>query len=124
MTSPLTVRAYRHVIPNGTYPFPELSKGNLLECVYFRNDEDFGPCSRLWADQAELRDLPRDAASAGINGVRHILVSLSFLSTVGGGGQWSLSPSADNVAAAAYTCFDASSPPTWQVLRVSCMPQL
>src|SRR6478735_1303938 len=78
---PLTVRAYRHVIPNGTYHFPRaIEGGNLLEytTVCFRNDEDFGPCSTLdAADRAELRDLPRDAGEgAGIDDVRHILVSL------------------------------------------------
>ena len=76
---PLTVRAYRHVIPNGTYHFPRaIEGGNLLEyaTVCFRNDEDFGPSA-----QPLMQPIGRSCATfremaAGIDDVRHILVSL------------------------------------------------
>ena len=45
MTPPLIMRAYRHVIPTGTYHFfRAIEGGNLLEyaTVCFRNDEDSG----------------------------------------------------------------------------------
>ena len=44
---PLTVRAYRHVIPNGTYHFLRAIEGDQLVVEYatvcFRSQEDFGP---------------------------------------------------------------------------------
>ena len=64
MTPPLTVRAYRHVIPNGTYHFPRaIEGGDLLEyaTVCFRNDEDFGPGAQLSTTQ---RSSSTDTVSA------------------------------------------------------------
>src|SRR6476620_8585706 len=66
----------------GPTTFPRAIEGNnLLEyaTVCFRNDEGLrAKCSTLdAADRAELRDLSRDAGEgAGIDDVRHILVSL------------------------------------------------
>ena len=69
---PLTVRAYRHVIPNGTYHFPRaIEGGNLLEytTVCFRNDEDFGPSAQplmqpIGRSCATFREMPARAQAS------------------------------------------------------------
>ena len=69
---PLTVRAYRHVIPNGTYHFLRaIEGGNLLEyaSVCFRNDEDFGPSAQplmqpIGRSCATFREMPARAQAS------------------------------------------------------------
>ena len=66
------MRAYRHVIPNGTYRFPRaIEGGNLLEyaIVCFRNDEDFGPSAQplmqpIGRSCATFREMPARAQAS------------------------------------------------------------
>ena len=72
MPPPLTMRAYRHVIPNGTYHFPRaIEGGNLLEyaTACFRNDEDFGPSAQplmqpIGRSCATFREMPARAQAS------------------------------------------------------------